>query len=119
MPDDSNIRPKPSDTSPTRSNPVPNRSALCPGSDDGDLARDIRRLIDLVERLLDQEAAPVAKPIEQMLANLQAIRDHMVICASAMLETAKTAGLLLDRQDPMPELARLHARLDSMGWQDG
>lgn len=119
MPDDSNIRPKSSNTNPSRSNPIPNRTDIFPGSADADIALDIRRLIDLVERLLDQETAPIAEPIEQMLADLQAIHDHMAICASAMLEAAKTAGLLLDRQDPMPELTRLHARLDSMGWENG
>lgn len=76
-------------------------------------------MIHLLQTLLDRESVPVAEPIEKMLADLQVIRDHMSSCATAMLETARISIQLIDRQDPMLELARLHARLDSMGWESG
>jgi hypothetical protein len=68
---------------------------------------------------LDRGSTSVAEPIEKMLADLEAIQGHMSVCATAMLETARIADRLLEREDPMPELARLHARLDGLGWGGG
>ena len=76
------------------------------------LHADVRRLVDAVEALLEHSERPVAEPIEQMLADLSAIRSDLVACAAAMTQVADVVRVLAARPDPGAEIARLNARLD-------
>lgn len=76
------------------------------------LHADVRRLLDAVETLLDRSERPVAEPIEQMLADLSAIRGDFIACAAAMTQVTDAVRILAERPDPGAEIARLHARLD-------
>lgn len=79
------------------------------------LYRDLRRLLDAIEALLERGASPIAAPIEQMLADLHAIQTDLEVCATAMFRTAEAVQALANRTDPTDEIARLHRRLDKMG----
>lgn len=78
------------------------------------LYRDLRRLLDALETLLERGASPIAAPIEQMLADLHAIQTGLEVCATAMFSTAEAVQALANRPDPKDEIARLHRRLDKM-----
>ncbi|MEM7709234.1 MAG: hypothetical protein AAF264_00440 [Pseudomonadota bacterium] len=77
------------------------------------LHADVRRLLDAVEALLDRSERPVAEPIEQMLADLSAIRNDLVACAAAMTQVADAVRLLATRPDPSAEIARLRRELQA------
>ena len=77
------------------------------------LHADVRRLVDAVEALLEQSERPVAESIEQMLANLSAIRTDLVACAAAMTQVADAVRLLAARPDPSAEIVRLRRELDA------
>lgn len=78
------------------------------------LHRDLRRLLDAIETLLERGASPIAAPIEQMLADLHAIQTSLAVCATAMFRTAEAVQALANRPDPTDEITRLHRRLDKM-----
>lgn len=78
------------------------------------LYRDLRRLLDAIETLLERGASPIAAPIEQMLADLHAIQISLEVCATAMYRTAEAVQALADRPDPTDEIARIHRRFDQM-----
>lgn len=82
------------------------------------LHRDLRRLIDAVETLLERGASPIAAPIEQMLADLHAIQTSLNVCAKAMYDTAQAVQHLANRPDPTEEIARIHRRFDAMDVSD-
>lgn len=75
--------------------------------DPTDLHRDLRRLIDAVENLLERGASPIAAPIEQMLRELTSIEGSLNACAIAMMETCDAVQVLAARPDPMSEIMRL------------
>ena len=77
------------------------------------LHADVRRLVDAVEALLDRSERPVAEPIEQMLADLSAIRGDLVACAAAMTQVADAVRILAARPDPNVEIARLRKEMDA------
>ena len=81
-----------------------------PASHDG-LHADVRRLVAAVEALLDRSERPVAEPIEQMLADLSAIRGDLVACVGAMTQVAEAVRVLAARSDPSAEIARLRAEM--------
>ena len=79
-----------------------------------DLHTDLRRLLDALETLLERETSPVAAPIEEMLADLNAIRESLTLCAVAMQTTADLTRTLAARPDPMPKLRKIYSRLDEL-----
>lgn len=79
------------------------------------LHADVRRLVDAVEALLDRSERPVAEPIEQMLADLSAIRGDLVACALAMTQVADAVRALAARADLSAELARLRRQIEARG----
>jgi len=79
------------------------------------LYADLRRLLDAIEALLERETSPVSAPLQQMLADLSDIRESLTLCAVAMQTTADLTRTLAARPDPMPELQKIHERLDKLG----
>jgi hypothetical protein len=61
------------------------------------LHRDVRRLLDLLETLVERDRSPLAAPIEDMLADLHAIRSCLSACAIAMQETARQVEVLVEQ----------------------
>ncbi|TFL16132.1 hypothetical protein [Jannaschia formosa] len=83
-------------------------------SETDQLHADVRRLLDALEALLEQSERQTPAPIEQMMADLTAIRASLGACASAMTQVADAVRVLAARPDSSVEIARLHARLDQL-----